>query len=63
MTEALVLWVFMVLIQQQGMVVSGGSSLTSCEEGLAAALTDAKALSQQVLAISECQQITLKPVK
>lgn len=63
MSEALVIWMFMLLIQQDGMGVGAASSRADCEERQVQAVAEARALGQHIIAMSECQAVTLNPVK
>ena len=63
MSEALVIWMFMLLIQQDGMGVGAAASRADCEERQLQAVAEARALGQQIIAMSECQAVTLNPVK
>ena len=59
MTE-LIFWGFLVLLQQQGLTGGVAPSEKACVEARDEVLKDAKDLGQEILAVSECQQIVLK---
>ena len=63
MSEALVIWVFMILLQQSGMGVGAAKTEEDCKERQVQAVAEHRALGQHILAVSECQEITLNPVK
>ena len=54
----LALWVFLALVQGAGPVGSAWGSRESCEESRKEAMA-----SEDVVAISECQEVKLTPVK
>ena len=63
MSEAIVIWIFVMILQQQGMVGGQTSDKDTCESSRVAAITEARAMGQEILAVSECQQITSSPLK
>ena len=63
MSEALVIWTFIFLVQQAGMVGGAGADKESCLEAREQAMNEMKAMGQQIIAASDCTQLTLEPVK
>lgn len=63
MSAPLIIWVFMVLMQQQGMAGGAGADKFACEAARTGLIDEMKSLGQDILAASECIQVTLTPVK
>lgn len=63
MTESLILWVFMLLIQQQGMAGGAGADKFACQVARTNMIRDLSEVGQQIIAASECVPFTLAPYK
>jgi hypothetical protein len=56
--EAIVLWAFVAVVQMQGLTGGAAGSLEQCVEARQQIIT-----IHDIVAISECEQVTLKPVE
>lgn len=63
MTEALVVWIFMLLVQQAGLSGGAGADKVACEASRAAAVHELEEMGMQIIGASECTPVTLKPYK
>lgn len=61
MSTPLVIWVFMVLVQQQGMAGGAGADKPACEAARTNLIAEMKTMGQEIIAASECQKFTLTP--
>ena len=61
MSEALVIWVFMLLVQQQGMAGGAGADKPACEVARASMIHDMEEMGQAIIASSACEKFTLNP--
>lgn len=63
MAETLVIWIFIILVQQQGMMGGAGADRPACLEARSHALTELKELGSDIIAMSDCQSLKLEPAK
>lgn len=61
MSAPLVIWVFMLLMQQEGMAGGAGADKFACEAARTNLIDEMKSMGREILAASECQQFTLTP--
>ena len=61
MTEALVLYVYMILAQQVGITGGAGADKAACDAARTAMIQEMKDLGQDIIAASECEKFTLQP--
>ena len=63
MTEPLLIWVFMLLVQQQGMAGGAGADKFACQVARDNMIKELDEMGQQIIAASECGPFTLSPYK
>jgi len=63
MTEALVIWVFLLLVQQQGMVGGAGADYDACIAARAHSVQEVSDIGLSLIAQSDCVPLKLEPVK
>jgi hypothetical protein len=63
MSEPLVLWMFMLLVQQAGLAGGAGADKFACESSRAAMIHEMEDMGQQIISASQCAPVTLIPYK
>ena len=61
MTEPLLIWVFMLLLQQQGMAGGAGADKDACDAARTNMIHEMSEMGQQIIAASNCAPFTLIP--